>query len=280
MDTFAISINGGEPTLHPNFWEILKYIDKLGMEIVLTTNGSTISEKELKKFQNLKNFSCIRFSLDSLNKEFYEWFRGRKGFFEKVIKNIKTATKFNYQVNILTTITRLNLNEIEKIFSFAEKNKVNAVNFFPMVPVGRGKLNENLVLSKKEFRKFLIKIVEIKKNSSTTKLLTDHPLIALLDINLSRSLRICPAGIISISITPTGEVFPCPYFPISCGNILKESLKKIWNNNTLLNKLRDDNFLSEKCKVCKFKDSCRGGCRALAFIEFGDINYEDPLCWL
>jgi radical SAM protein with 4Fe4S-binding SPASM domain len=67
---------------------------------------------------------------------------------------------------------------------------------------------------------------------------------------------------------------------VSCGNIFKESLIDIWKNNTLLKMLRDDNYLSEKCKRCVFKNSCRGGCRAFSYIKYGDITHVDPFCWI
>jgi len=62
------------------------------------------------------------------------------------------------------------------------------------------------------------------------------------------------------------------------GNTRKDSLKKVWNNSEILEKLRK-RLLKGKCKKCERIFSC-GGCRAAAYAETGDFLNEDPLCFV
>jgi radical SAM protein with 4Fe4S-binding SPASM domain len=75
---------------------------------------------------------------------------------------------------------------------------------------------------------------------------------------------------------PEGSVFPCRRFPISIGNLLSDSLKQIWEESEILEKLRRKENLRGKCGRCGIKD-CKG-CRSLAFALTGDYLGENPHC--
>ncbi len=90
----------------------------------------------------------------------------------------------------------------------------------------------------------------------------------------------CSAGISNLYIASDGLVYPClglafPEFVI--GDIKKESIINIWNNSNLLKRLRNlsvDDF--EKCKKCKFKTYCKGGCRGTSYFHFKSLKKHDP----
>ena len=60
---------------------------------------------------------------------------------------------------------------------------------------------------------------------------------------------------------------------------VKDSLEKIWNHH-LMKKLRKikPNNLKGVCKKCQHLSFCMGGCRARAFIEYGNFEAPNPLC--
>src|SRR4030042_727185 len=76
---------------------------------------------------------------------------------------------------------------------------------------------------------------------------------------------------------PEGSVFPCRRFPVSVGNLLDKSLKRIWEESDVLAQLGKRENLKGKCEKCEFRD-CRG-CRSLALSLTGDYLEEDPHCW-
>ena len=89
----------------------------------------------------------------------------------------------------------------------------------------------------------------------------------------------CSAGRAELYISSDGLVYPClglafPEFLI--GDVKKESVVKIWKKSNLLKKLRKlsvDDF--EKCKKCKYKDICSGGCRGTAYFDFKSLAAPD-----
>lgn len=76
---------------------------------------------------------------------------------------------------------------------------------------------------------------------------------------------------------PDGVVTPCFFIPIPCGNMLKESFQKIWNQSPVMVQLRDRNQYKENCGSCNYRKVC-GGCRARAYAYFGDYLGPDPGC--
>jgi len=89
--------------------------------------------------------------------------------------------------------------------------------------------------------------------------------------------RGCLAGIGVLFVGHQGDVFPCGYLPVKCGNILKEQLSDIWRNSKDLARMRDSTGLEGKCGLCGYKNIC-GGCRARAYAAAGNYMAEEPFC--
>lgn len=79
---------GGEPTTHPDIYEILEYSISLGLDVGLITNGLLLD----KIIEIAKYLKFIRVSLDASCRETYNIVHG-VDCFEIVINNIKTVLK-------------------------------------------------------------------------------------------------------------------------------------------------------------------------------------------
>jgi len=100
----------------------------------------------------------------------------------------------------------------------------------------------------------------------------------------------CGAGRLYIALEPNGDIKPCVFFPTNertvLGNILKDDLEQIWDNNPMLWSLRKRENLETYevdgrvvgCGNCRDKYIC-GGCRARSFSYFnGNLNAADIGC--
>jgi len=137
----VVQISGGEPTIHPNFFEILDYAKQLPIRhLMLNTNGIRIA-KDIKFAERLASYMPdfeIYLQFDSLNGEVLKKLRGddlteiRK----KAIDNLNT---FNISTTLVVTLQKgLNDQEIGAIISFAVKQKcVRGVTLQPTQIAGR-----------------------------------------------------------------------------------------------------------------------------------------------
>ena len=81
-------------------------------------------------------------------------------------------------------------------------------------------------------------------------------------------------------IKPDGEVWPCPFLEISCGNVKDRSFMDIYTHAQVLQDLRDrEHGLKGACGTCEYRRVC-GGCRSKAWVTSGDYLAEDPDCFL
>jgi MoaA/NifB/PqqE/SkfB family radical SAM enzyme len=131
LGVIGIVLTGGEPTLHPNFVDIIKLLDELNFRWTLVTNGNY--DKKLNKYILKYKPVEVAFSLDGLKPE-YEKFR-IGGNWEKVIENIKTLSKeIITQVNCTLNKYTSDPEYIKKFEKFV-KNELN-VDKITYVPIG------------------------------------------------------------------------------------------------------------------------------------------------
>jgi radical SAM protein with 4Fe4S-binding SPASM domain len=86
----------------------------------------------------------------------------------------------------------------------------------------------------------------------------------------------CPAGKYYCRITPEGDVTPCPYMPVTAGNLRQTSFARLWEGAGVFHDLREPH-LGGRCGACEFSKIC-GGCRCRAYATYGDYLAEDPAC--
>jgi radical SAM protein with 4Fe4S-binding SPASM domain len=60
-------------------------------------------------------------------------------------------------------------------------------------------------------------------------------------------------------VEPNGDVIPCQSYYESLGNILKDDWESIWHHPTA-EKLRNREWVMEKCRTCDELPLCGGGC--------------------
>lgn len=241
LNCFEIRLGGGEPLLNSNFEEILRLSEKFSVWIC--TNGILLT-KDVCKMLKRYNVIGARVSLDSLNPELHNFIRKNPSAFQNAIKNMKIAKEMGLEVCLSMTIGHHNIDEVEEMKQFANKNGYKFLTHFVM-PVGNGKS----FIRQKE-------ISEDKK-------------ISLL--NEENGERNCVAGNQSFAIDTMGNVSACTFLkPVA--NIKEIDLKDIINK-------KFDKYLkaipnSKLCEKCEFKKTmndgkcmacevCRGGCWAL-----------------
>ena len=89
----------GEPTLHPDFTEIVAYCGEIGMKVAVATNGQRFTQDVAKS--TLKRISWIRFSLDTVDIELYKKIHGVSAdALHRVLNNIRDAVKIKKEQNL------------------------------------------------------------------------------------------------------------------------------------------------------------------------------------
>ena len=158
----VVQISGGEPTIHPQFWEILDYAKTLPIRhLMLNTNGIEIA-KDIAFAEKLKTYSPdfeIYLQFDSFEKDVLQTMRGAD--LTKIRKQaIANLNAVNLSTTLVVTLQKgVNDNEIGKTIDYALKQKcIRGVTFQPTQIAGRlddFDLNENRITLTEVRRKIL-----------------------------------------------------------------------------------------------------------------------------
>ena len=288
-------LSGGEPLLRKDIYEIIKYGADRGLKMGMGSNGMLINKEVARKLKEAGMWT-VAISLDSSNPDQHDQFRGVKGCWHKAVNAIKVLKKVGIEVQVNCTVTRQNYDEIEKIMELAESLGVDNFHLFFLVPTGRGTDIEDITpeMYEKMIHNTVVKTKKYKLNIKPSCAPQFMRVAKDEGVDVSRWVRGCMAGLYYCRIYPSGEVTPCPYMPVTMGNIRNKSFKDIWFESEIFKSLRDFSKLKGKCGACEHNDLC-GGCRARAYgvttdqMDFcgaldnptemkGDYLAEDPWC--
>ncbi len=291
-------LSGGEPLAREDVLEIAKYAVSKGLRVVMGSNGTLVTDEVAAKMKEVP-ISRLAISLDFPVAELQDDFRGKKGAFKEAMAGIVNARGAGIEVQINSTITKLNVSFLDQTLSLSQE--VGAVAFHPffLVPTGRGKDLESVELSPQQYEETLnwiydkqlelgdrmffkptdaphyLRVMQQRQRNGVAE--TKRPVSTTGGHPMQSITRGCLAGTGFCFISHRGSVQGCGYLDVEAGNVRKESFSQIWANSALFRKLRDLSNIKGKCGVCEYKRIC-GGCRARAYEATGDYLEAEPYC--
>ena len=272
--------SGGEPLLRKDIFELIAKAREEGLIPAMGSNGTLLTGEMARELKNV-GLQGIAISVDSLEREYHDEFRGQQGAFDKTQAGIENALGEGLKVQINLTLTEKNQNELDKMIIYYEKKGVHAIHPFFLVPTGRALSLADEALREKAYFSMIKKILERQRDTSLELKPTCAPQFMPMAREMGLLLRFtrgCLAGIAYCCILPKGEVHICPYLPVEVGNVRETAFADIWQNSVTLKKLRDFNNYGGACGCCEYIDIC-GGCRARAYYYKGDYLAEEPWCF-
>lgn len=277
------SITGGDPILHPDFWRLLELFKENHVRFGILGNPFHLNDDTCKR---LHSYGCefYQLSLDGL-KETHDYFR-KDGSFETTIEKISTIKKAGIHANIMTTVSKTNIDEIPYIIDKVVENDVDLFSFARYCATS---LEKNVQMSPTEyhdlleecwrrFKKYENKHTQFNlKDHLWTLFLYEKGLFEIPD-GLEENMIYdgCNCGNSHLTILPSGEVYACRRMESPIGNALNEEILNIFFGEKMDNYRQYEKF--EKCSKCELLRFCRG-CPAVSYGATHDMYSADPQCW-
>jgi heme b synthase len=287
----VIILTGGEPLLRSDIFNLARHGTQRGFRVVMATNGTLLMEKIAKEMKD-SGIQRVSISLDGPDAETHDAFRKVKGSFEGSLRGIELLKKAGMEFQINTTITRVNLHVVPDMLRLAVRLGAVAHHLFLLVPTGRGKELQNEEISALDYEKTLHWFYEQRDQVPLQLKATCAPhyyrilrqrakqegkRITPKQYGLDAMTRGCLGGISFCFISHVGQVQPCGYLELNCGNVRERPFDQIWAQSEIFKNLRNTNGYQGKCGRCEFRKVC-GGCRARAYETSGDYMGEEPYC--
>lgn len=141
-----VTISGGEPFCNDNLLEVLEYLYKQKVEIILHSNGLKINKFLAQKVAPF--ISRISLTMDAIDINTQILMRKNSNITDHTIFLIQTFHDLNIPVNIKTLVTKINKNEIVKIGNILNRLPIKYWSLLEFIPLNRGAINQNNFLLK------------------------------------------------------------------------------------------------------------------------------------
>lgn len=220
----AVNLNGlGEPMLHPDLFEMIRYCKDAGIqEVMFHTNGTIMTERHARELIH-SGLDLIIFSLDSPDKTTYEGMRINASF-DAVQKNVELFLKVKAELGSVKPFVRTTMVLTEETYTqvpaFASKwsGKVDSITVQDLLFASNSDVGSD---DPKKFK---------GKEKSRISICKEDVMRYIKEEDVK---YVCPYLFQSLKIHPSGAISACsPQEAPSVGE-LHEGIQSVWSNSKM-----------------------------------------------
>ena len=286
MKIFYVNIGGGEPTVRPDFWELLDYAVDHHVGVKFSTNGFRITPERAARLA-ATDYVDVQISLDGATADVNDPVRG-EGTYDAAMRalgNLQAAGMKDFKISVVCT--RHNIPQLDEFKAIADHYGAQ-LRLTRLRPSGRGAdvwgdLHPLPEQQRQLYDWLVANGEEVLTGDSFFHLsayATEDGTDALPGLNL------CGAGRVVCLVDPVGDVYACPFAihdRFKAGNVRSQAVPggtdfdTVWKHSDLFTELRSPQS-GGACTSCSAYDSCRGGCMAAKFFTGLPLDGPDPEC--
>ncbi len=283
---YIIYFHGGEPLLwginnfKKAFNNILSLLDREQVQFRIQTNGILLNKKYLDLFK--KYNVHVSTSIDGF-KEINDKLRVYPkdiSIYDDLIFSISLLKKYTSHSGAILVVTKLHLNKEKELYKFIKEVGIS-IQFNPLLKLGRANNYSKLLVTSKEYTKFIKNMFDIWfKDSNPISISNFNTIVSSIIYN--KPIKYCNYGqgcvnnLYFITIDYNGDISICnrtsdmdkEYF--NYGNINNiDKLEDIFKSSCYKMLSKRANDLKQDCKICKLHrlKLCNGygGCPCESF---------------
>jgi mycofactocin radical SAM maturase len=276
MQVFYVNIGGGEPTVRPDFWELVDYATAHHVGVKFSTNGVKITPQIASRLA-ASDYVDVQISLDGATAAVNDAVRGAGSYATAIaaMEHLAAAGFRGFKISVV--ITRQNAGQLDDFQAIADRYGAQ-LRLTRLRPSGRGADTwDELHPTAGQQRELYDWLV-----SRGEQVLTGDSFFHLAGYGEALpGLNLCGAGRVVCLIDPVGDVYACPFAihdNFLAGNVRSPGgFTAVWRESELFADLRRPQT-GGACQSCSAYDSCRGGCMAAKFFTGLPLDGPDPEC--
>jgi selenobiotic family peptide radical SAM maturase len=266
-----LCLTGGDPLLHPDFWEI--YAAATARQLRISVLGNPVSGEVLDRLVSIQDPRYYQVSLEGLAQH-DELIRGA-GHFARTLAFLEAARARAVTTHVMVTVTRDNLEQVVPL-ARSLRGLADRVSFNRLARVGEGAalapasegalgglLDAWVAAAREEphlgWKDNLLNPARVRAGLPPFRGCTGHG---------------CGAAFDFVALLPDGEVHACRKLPSPIGRLPDQRLEAVWRSAAARRHRRG----SAACAGCALRARC-GGCLAVTHGEGLDpFTARDPHC--
>jgi mycofactocin biosynthetic radical S-adenosylmethionine protein MftC len=276
MQVFYVNIGGGEPTVRPDFWDLVGYATAHHVGVKFSTNGVKITPAVARRLAG-SDYVDVQVSLDGATAEVNDAVRGGGSYAtaRRAIRNLADAGFRGFKISVV--MTRHNIGQLGEFKAIADGHGAQ-LRLTRLRPSGRGadvwhELHPTAAQQRDLYEWLLAHGEQVLTGDSFFHLNGYGGTLP--------GLGMCGAGRVVCLIDPVGDVYACPFTiheEFLAGNVREPGgFARVWRESELFAGLRRPQS-GGACQSCGAFDSCRGGCMAAKFFTGLPLDGPDPEC--
>ena len=217
-----LSFSGGEPMVHPRFFDMVEYVCERNGQLKIETNGHYLSPENCARLKSL-GVKAVQVSLDGATRETFNRMRVR-GDFDRTVEGIKNLHKAGVPIEINYSPTSFNTHEIGTAVDLAAE--LGAYSFYTGRTMYTGnavKTWHRLAPSEAQYQQYF-EVLHAKVDEYRGRMRVYFHEMGLLEELRYRLHH--PAAL--LLVLPNGLVKLINALPFVCGDLRKQTLGEIW----------------------------------------------------
>jgi mycofactocin radical SAM maturase len=277
MQVFYANIGGGEPTLRPDFWDLLDYSVAHHVGIKFSTNGVRLDKRAARRLAGT-DYVDVQISIDGATAEVNDAVRGAGSFAvaRRAMDALAEASFGEFKISLV--VTRHNVSQLDAFKELADAYGAR-LRVTRLRPSGRAADSwDDLHPTSAQQRELYDWL------SARPDVLTGDSFFHLSGLGAPLpGLNLCGAGRVVCLIDPVGDVYACPFVlheQFRAGSVREPGgFARVWRDSQLFRQLREPSAAGA-CASCGLFDACQGGCMAAKFFTGLPLDGPDPECVL
>ncbi|MBT9153131.1 MAG: Antilisterial bacteriocin subtilosin biosynthesis protein AlbA [Firmicutes bacterium] len=272
-----VTFTGGEPLLAKDLLcELIEYASEKGLRTVVFTNATLITSEISELFCRFGVRAAV--SLYGPNERVHDRVTRVPDSFKATVNNVLNLRMRGVLVGIAMTVMRENQDYVEETERFA-RDRLNAEFVAaPILPIGRGRLND-LVASTESFLRVasgkLTRAASEGRIRLPVRVMPIFPRVYRAKFG-ARSSGTCWSG--CLCITSTGDAIPCPAArQVVLDHVKRSRLQAIISSDAVEQAWKFTKDHVQVCKDCEYRYACQD-CPAAVLATGGSLDEKPAWC--
>ena len=227
MDVMHVTLSGGEPLAHPDFFRIGARARELGFVVRVKSNGHALRGELARRLRDEVDPFVVEVSLHGATAATHDRQTRVPGSFVRLIENLHEMNDLGLRVKVNSTLTVWNEAETEAMYALTDSLGLPLRFDLQVSPRDDGDRTPLNVAPTDDGIRELIRV----EDARMAAYLATHPSPPEAPhADIEPSAKHCGAGSAAIAVDPYGNIYPCVQWRRAVANLHERAISDVWGS--------------------------------------------------
>ena len=222
-----LTLTGGEPTLHPEFFAIGASADRLGYSVRVKSNGHGFTKELVQRLRDEVRPYNVDLSIHGATEATHDAVTGVTGSFNRLMEAVELLNGAGIRIRWKFPLTRINEGELEQVFDLARAKGLKLDVFPEITPKDSGDLSPTRLTASLDGLRRMYALLHRQIPDPDSGFVSEEE-----TDRMQRQMNTpfaCGAGVFNLMVDPFGVAFACVAWRDPLGDLRRASVREIWD---------------------------------------------------